>query len=64
MLRLPLGTILTLLPFVLAAPHTVSYEKRHSDCFGYNEQGCAYPVEGKQGAVATVCSYPVHPGCL
>lgn len=54
MLRLPLTALLAILPAVLAAPHAVSYEKRHSDCFGYNEQGCSYPVEGKQGAVATV----------
>ena len=54
MLQLPLGTLLSLLPAALSAPHAVQYERRHSDCFSYNQQGCAYPVQGKQGAVATV----------
>lgn len=58
MLRLALTTLLALLPAALAVPHPTKFERRHSDCFSYNQQGCAYPVEGKQGAVATVSALP------
>ena len=34
-----------------------SVEKRHSNCFSYNQAGCQFGTTGRQGAVATVSSY-------
>ncbi|KAK8847660.1 gamma-glutamyltransferase [Kwoniella newhampshirensis] len=30
-----------------------SIQKRHSNCFGYNVQGCQYPIIGRNGAAAS-----------
>ena len=47
------NALCALLVVTLSSAVKAVIQKRHSDCFSYNVQGCAYPVIGKNGAAAS-----------
>lgn len=52
---LPLTALLSLVPVLpLVAANPVHHSKRWNTCWGYNTEGCPFPDQGCQGAVATV----------
>ena len=47
------ATCASLFLLVIAASTANAFQKRHSECFSYNVQGCQYPIVGSNGAAVS-----------